>query len=80
MQPIHVNPEEAVDAFRDLEAGHFLPVHWGTFDLADEPLHAPVDTLRRLVREHNLDEQVHVLAVGETWVYSAESAAAADSP
>lgn len=70
MQPIHVNPEEAVEAFRDLEAEHFLPVHWGTFDLADEPLHAPVDTLRRLIREGDLDDQVHVLAIGETWIHS----------
>lgn len=67
MQPVHVNPEEALDAFRDLEARHFIPVHWGTFDLAEEPLHAPADALRRLVRERGLERAVHLLDIGETW-------------
>lgn len=67
MQPIHVNPEEALRAFRDLSAGHFLPVHWGTFDLAEEPLHAPAETLRTLIREQELTERVHLLDIGETW-------------
>lgn len=67
MQPVHVNPEEALRAFEDLEADHFLPVHWGTFDMAEEPLHAPADTLRRLIEEHGLDDQVHILEIGESW-------------
>ncbi len=69
MQPVHVNPDEALQAFGDLGSDHMIPVHWGTFDLSEEPLHAPADTLRRLVSERSLEDRVHLLYVGETWRY-----------
>ena len=38
MRAAHMNPEEAVQAFRDLgETGAFIGMHWGTFRLTDEP-------------------------------------------
>ncbi len=43
MADSHMNPEEAVRAYRDLgNAGAFLGMHWGTFRLTDEdPLEPP---------------------------------------
>jgi N-acyl-phosphatidylethanolamine-hydrolysing phospholipase D len=41
MQPSHLNPEEAVAALVELEAGRGLAVHFGTFDLSDEPIDEP---------------------------------------
>jgi len=46
MRPVHMNPEEAVQAFGDLHAdgqpeGTMVPVHWGTFKLTDEPMDEP---------------------------------------
>jgi N-acyl-phosphatidylethanolamine-hydrolysing phospholipase D len=46
MRPAHMNPEEAVRAFGDVErAGSpnavMVPIHWGTFKLTDEPLDEP---------------------------------------
>ena len=31
---VHMNPEDAFQAFLDLRAQHLVPIHWGTFDLA----------------------------------------------
>lgn len=73
MHPVHVTPEEAVEGFIDLGSDHMIPVHWGTFDLAEEPIHAPADTLRRLVGEQSLDDRVHLLDIGETWVHPPSS-------
>ncbi|HEX2091486.1 MAG TPA: MBL fold metallo-hydrolase [Longimicrobiaceae bacterium] len=46
MRPAHMNPEEAVQAYRDLGGrGVFVGMHWGTFRLTDEdPLEPPVRT------------------------------------
>jgi N-acyl-phosphatidylethanolamine-hydrolysing phospholipase D len=38
---IHLNPQTAVQAFIDLKAKLFVPIHWGTFKISDEPLHEP---------------------------------------
>jgi N-acyl-phosphatidylethanolamine-hydrolysing phospholipase D len=44
MRFAHMNPEEAVETYRDLGGvGLMLPIHWGTFRLTDEdPLEPPV--------------------------------------
>jgi L-ascorbate metabolism protein UlaG (beta-lactamase superfamily) len=45
---IHMNPEEAVQAHRDLNAaggGVLLPIHWCTFRLAPHPWAEPADRL-----------------------------------
>jgi N-acyl-phosphatidylethanolamine-hydrolysing phospholipase D len=46
MKPVHMNPEEAVQAYRDLGGtGTMIGMHWGTFRLTDEdPLEPPVKT------------------------------------
>jgi len=41
MQEAHLNPEEAVQAALDLGAKRALAMHFGTFDLSDEPLDEP---------------------------------------
>ncbi|MGH7481501.1 MAG: MBL fold metallo-hydrolase [Longimicrobiales bacterium] len=42
MQPVHMNPEEAVRAYRELGGrGAMVGIHWGTFRLADEPVLEP---------------------------------------
>jgi N-acyl-phosphatidylethanolamine-hydrolysing phospholipase D len=41
MRPHHVDPEQAVQAGVELRARRLVGVHWGTFDLSDEPLDEP---------------------------------------
>jgi L-ascorbate metabolism protein UlaG (beta-lactamase superfamily) len=47
---IHLGPENALKAFELLGAKHFLPVHWGTFNLAMHDWDEPAETLLRLHR------------------------------
>ncbi len=42
MSPQHMGPEEAGRAFLELRARNFVCMHWGTFQLTDEPLGEPV--------------------------------------
>ncbi|WP_328912592.1 MULTISPECIES: MBL fold metallo-hydrolase [unclassified Streptomyces] len=42
---VHMDPEEAVQAFLDLGAGAMAPMHWATFLLSGEP---PLEPLTRL--------------------------------
>jgi N-acyl-phosphatidylethanolamine-hydrolysing phospholipase D len=41
MRYLHMNPEEAVEAFRALNARVMVPIHWGTFKLTDEAMDEP---------------------------------------
>ena len=45
MAPVHMNPAEAVQAHRDLESAQSVGMHFGTFQLTDEAIDAPVETL-----------------------------------
>ncbi len=67
MHGVHTTPEEALQASIDLHARRLVAMHWGTFDLAEEP---PDDPPRRLLAEvarRGFDaERVWLLAAGET--------------
>jgi N-acyl-phosphatidylethanolamine-hydrolysing phospholipase D len=70
MAPAHMNPEEAVRAYRDLGSrGAFVPMHWGTFRLTDEdPLEPPV-RIRKAWADAGLPpHDLHVLRHGETLI------------
>jgi N-acyl-phosphatidylethanolamine-hydrolysing phospholipase D len=65
MREVHVDPEEAVQAFVDLDAEHFMAMHWGTFDLADEPILDPMRNTRTAAEKLGLPpERVHILPIG----------------
>jgi N-acyl-phosphatidylethanolamine-hydrolysing phospholipase D len=64
----HMDPADAVQAYRDLRAEAMLAMHWGTFDLTDEPADLPPRELAALVEQAHLDPQrVRALAIGEVW-------------
>jgi N-acyl-phosphatidylethanolamine-hydrolysing phospholipase D len=70
MRPQHMDPREAVQAFRDLGARSMLSMHWGTFDLTDEPVDLAPRVLDQVLAEKGGApgrERIHTLAVGERW-------------
>lgn len=41
----HISPTDAIDAFNTIEGKFFIPMHFGTFNLSDEPRMEPWDLL-----------------------------------
>ena len=67
MQSQHVNVEEALKIHADVGAKASLGVHWGTFELTDEPLDEPPRQLARQRAELGLAaDAFFTLAVGES--------------
>lgn len=67
MRESHMNPEEALQATIDLRASRAVAMHFGTFDLSDEPLAEPPLRFRAAARKLELDEDTAwVLNIGET--------------
>jgi L-ascorbate metabolism protein UlaG (beta-lactamase superfamily) len=65
----HMNPTDALDAFRDLGARTMIAMHWGTFKLTDEPLDEPPRLFRDEAAARGLSEATaRVAAIGETFV------------
>jgi L-ascorbate metabolism protein UlaG (beta-lactamase superfamily) len=63
----HMNPTDALDAFRDLGARLVIAMHWGTFKLTDEPLDEPPRLFRDEAAARGLSEGVaRVAAIRET--------------
>ncbi|MFC0658010.1 MBL fold metallo-hydrolase [Mongoliitalea lutea] len=45
MNQAHISPMDAIEAFNSLGGSYFIPMHYGTFDLSDEPRMEPWDIL-----------------------------------
>ena len=67
MKTSHTSPEQAVHAFHDLHGKTFVPMHYGTFDLADEPLGEPYRLLKDMEVKKEIHEKVKLLKIGEAW-------------
>ena len=67
MRFVHTTPEDAVQASEDLRASVLLGIHWGTFDLAEEPLGEPPVRMVAEARRRGLPEsRAWIFKVGET--------------
>ncbi len=65
MSPNHHDPELAARAFNDTKARLMIPMHYGTFDLADEPRGEPQRLLKSLVERGEVHNDVAFPAIGE---------------
>lgn len=67
MEPMHVSPEEAVQACDDLRATRMATMHWGTFILSGEPVTEPPErTARAWTAAGRPRDLLWDLAIGET--------------
>jgi N-acyl-phosphatidylethanolamine-hydrolysing phospholipase D len=67
MEPVHCNPAEAVQIHRDVRARQSLAMHFGTFQLTDEAIDAPLLALAAARMVHNVaGNEFLVPGFGET--------------
>ncbi len=66
---VHMGPDEAVHAFRDLHARLMIPMHYGSFKLSFEEIDEPLRWFGEIVERDKLDRKVHVLEEGVPHVF-----------
>jgi len=67
MEPVHMNPDEAVRAHRALGAQRSIGMHFGTFQLTDEGIDAPLRDLAIAREQQGVSaENFGCLDFGET--------------
>ncbi|MCE9499262.1 MAG: MBL fold metallo-hydrolase [Leptospira sp.] len=70
MKPVHMSPEDAVQAFLDLNAKAMLPMHYATFVLTDEALDEPLILAKKAFVKNRLTaDKLLDLKIGESkWI------------
>ena len=66
---VHMNPEEALEAFQMMGAQSMVPMHHDTFPLGGEPLREPAERLMKAALEQGLEHRVRLLREGESAIY-----------
>lgn len=65
MASSHVGVEEALQAFEDLAATHFFPIHWGTFAFGTDQFLDPIKKLQVLWEKKGLvDKKLYLVPAG----------------
>ena len=68
MRPLHMTPGEAVKAFQETGCRHATAMHWGTFELSDEPLgEPPLLLVRELLDRGVPTDRFTTGCVGQQW-------------
>ncbi|MEJ6580054.1 MAG: MBL fold metallo-hydrolase [Akkermansiaceae bacterium] len=62
---VHMNPEEALQAFEDLGAELMVPMHYGTFPLGNEHPDEPIQRLLAEARKRGIEDRVIVPDAGK---------------
>lgn len=68
MHPSHTSPTDALQVLQTLGARQLIPMHYGTFDLSDEPIFYPKQEMLRLQETHNIDNVLHLSIGGKHFV------------
>lgn len=67
MEWAHISPQEAIKAFHLLNGKTFIPMHYGTFDLSDEPASEPLQVLHEFRKQQQINGALKILKVGEIY-------------
>lgn len=70
MHPNHVSPSDAVKAFHDTGANTLIPMHYGTFDISDEPVGEPLRILLDHEKQGNIQGKLQIVQPGENFYLS----------
>lgn len=62
----HMGPEDAARALDDLRARWLVPMHYGTFDITDEPRGEPLERIVAEFERRGDPERLRALAIGES--------------
>ncbi|CAG2130054.1 MBL fold metallo-hydrolase [Ralstonia mannitolilytica] len=72
MKAQHIDPSEAVQVMHDVGARQAVGIHWGTFELTDEPLDQPITDLANALKAADVPaERFLLFRHGETRVWDA---------
>ncbi len=72
MARTHTSPQEAGQAFLDLQATHFIPMHWATFAFGFDSFEMPLSLLKTWWQENSAmlaDKYLHVPKVGQSLIF-----------
>ncbi|MEZ4900701.1 MAG: MBL fold metallo-hydrolase [Spirosomataceae bacterium] len=61
----HASPKDALKAAHEMKAKRFIPMHYGTFDLSDEPLGDPYRELQKLQQAPQNNTLIVLAGIGE---------------
>ena len=56
MSPMHADPRDAVEIFRDTKCKRALAIHWGTWVLTEEDVLEPPRKLKEALKYHDIPE------------------------
>jgi len=66
---VHMGPDQAMKAFKDLGAQQLVPMHYGTFRLSFEDMDEPPQWLMELAGEQKVSDKVRILDEGVPIVF-----------
>ena len=56
MKDSHCNVEEAIQIHKDVKSKKSIAMHWGTFQLTDEPMEEPIKLLQELTKQFKISK------------------------
>ncbi|MBL4797825.1 MAG: MBL fold metallo-hydrolase [Oleispira sp.] len=68
MKTQHVNPLDAVEIFKDINAKSAFGIHWNTFVLTAEAVDEPPKALERALQKNGINAELfQAMDIGKTW-------------